>query len=127
MDMGTAKLVAFALWAESNEGVTGKSPEEIKGHFLFLNLAKDRNDLYLHLGPELDYKLDNYLTVWAAAEEPKAPSPKGEAEATPTPETPWTPGQPLLKSERGKEPVEVPETPTEEAPKPKPKRGKRGR
>jgi len=78
MDLETAQLVAFALWAESNEGVTGKGPDGLQGVFRTCQEAESIEWLRLGLGEDLAYKLENYLTVWAAAEEPEAPAPEKE-------------------------------------------------
>ena len=66
MDLETAKLVAFALWAEAYEGTTGKEPPAIKIMFSMTQRALDFGGLRACLGNDLEFKFDNYLTVWEA-------------------------------------------------------------
>ena len=83
MDLETAKLVAFALWAESNEGVSGKSPLDIAIEFKAFQLTKSIEEVRSWLSEGLAWKLDNYLTVWEAAGGPEAPAPEAKAAAHP--------------------------------------------
>lgn len=114
MDLETAKLVAFALWAESNEGVVGKSPEVLKSAYDTWQFADTPEDAREYLGEALIHKFDNYLTVWEAAEEPEAPAPEKETQVL----TRWDAEsvEAVLGPAEGEkpEPVKAPETPAEE-------------
>lgn len=149
MELEASKLVVFALWAESNEGVTGKGPGEIKGTFEFYQEAKDIDGLRWCLGPERVYLLDNYLTVWeAAGESDKAfdaleSASTEEQEETPAKEverlTAALPPVPAKAQETSAEEVETLHTPQpfigdgfdenaeKTRPQPKKQRGKRGK
>jgi len=122
MELDIAKLVAFALWAESNEGVTGKGPGAIRAAWHNFDHAECGGDLLLILGEGLAFKLINYDTVWEAAEEPEAPTPEkrtaeiiveagegiGKGIVT-------IPGETPESAEAPKAPVEEPQEPSEAA------------
>lgn len=127
MDLETAKLVAFALWAESFEGVTGKGPAEIYTRFNVTQAAVSLEALRDWLGDELGFKLDNYLTVWEAeTEADKAFDELESAAAEEQKETPAEEAQEITKADIGKV-EDFLLTPAEELPFPKKQRGKRAR
>jgi hypothetical protein len=70
MDLAIAKLVAFALVMNGNEGVLAKSPEEIELSFREINGARKFDYLRGNLPSPIGEGLDNYLNVWGPVSEP---------------------------------------------------------
>jgi hypothetical protein len=70
MDLAIAKLVAFSLFMQSNEGVLAKSPEEIELSFREINSARKFDYLRGNLPSPIGEGLDNYLNVWGPVSEP---------------------------------------------------------
>ena len=83
MELDVAKLVAFAIATESNEGVMGKSPRWLKDQWSYTNVANSIEQLREMLDEEYIHVWDNYLTVWEAAGGPEAPAPEAKAAAHP--------------------------------------------
>jgi hypothetical protein len=89
MDLAIAKLVAFSLVMNGNEGVLAKSPEEVELYFREINGARKFDYLRGNLPSPIGEALDNYLSIWGPVSEPapdiperpleiKAPHPAAE-------------------------------------------------
>jgi hypothetical protein len=70
MDIAIAKLIAFALTMNSNEGVLAKSPEEVELYFREINGARKFDYLRGNLPSPIGETLDNYLSIWGPVSEP---------------------------------------------------------
>lgn len=105
-----AKLVVFALFMESAEGVTAKSPRWAGEMWEVLEAIKTRKALETALLPDMAAKFGNYCKVWgkvedglqeelpaaAAAEAKKEEKPQGEQSES-------------VKGERNDAAVKIPE------------------
>jgi hypothetical protein len=69
MDLKTAKLVVFALFMESAEGVTAKSPRWAGEMWEVLEAIKSRKALETALLPDMAAKFANYCKVWGKVED----------------------------------------------------------
>jgi hypothetical protein len=100
MDLETARLIAFALWAEAYSGTAGKSPDDVVGAWEKLGQATRIEDVHQFLGADLGFKLDNYLSIWGtAAEEEPPPTVREEIEAVEQPKEPVA-DQPVPKKKK---------------------------
>jgi len=76
MDLAIAKLVAFALVMNGNEGVLAKSPEEVELYFREINGARKFDYLRGGLSSPIGEGLDNYLNIWGPVSEPSPDIPE---------------------------------------------------
>jgi len=64
MDIQTAKLVAFALWAETLEGVMAKGPGPMRVTYDKIMAQDGMPDIAEIVGPFAAARFQNYCKVW---------------------------------------------------------------
>lgn len=69
MYLETLKLVAWAVYTESESGIMGIGPQFLDEAHEKLGQATDHLEVYQWLPDHLHYKLDNYVGIWDKAPE----------------------------------------------------------